>query len=301
MSLEAEHVLALSCVVLVLGPLLHAVARRAPASLRALDGFVLVSVGGLVLLDIVPAAYLWLGWGAVVLAVAGFVLPTVADGRIGSSRSHRAALWIALGGLAIHAAADGLGMALARTAGPGPGHAHSLEMAIVLHRIPVGIGVWWVWGAERRASAAVALVVIAVATSIGFWSGEASAEWVHSSWIGGVQAFVGGLLLHVVHHTGEHAEDKSVWSGLGGLVALVLLIAILGEHVGDRDGVWGAPGEVLAGALSSLGDVGRVVAGGLTLLGLALFVRRGPRSLLGSLRGRGRRRQGHAHGRSDDR
>jgi hypothetical protein len=78
-----NHALLLSSLGLLgSGPLFARWSRSRPTLLTFIDGFVLVSLGGLVLLDVVPHALATADVLVFVCMLAGFTLPALADRRL---------------------------------------------------------------------------------------------------------------------------------------------------------------------------------------------------------------------------
>ncbi len=215
--------LVLSIVALALGPSIVALAGARSWVLALVDGFVIVTIGGIALIHILPNALLSCGAWAFVGAAAGLFGPMLLerkghahhdDVRGGDAAHHRPALALALLGIAMHAFLDGSAFA---ENGDGHGHDHGahgsaelLGLAVVLHRIPEGLAIWWLVRPRRGGvkTAIFALSVVAAATVLGARFGD---ELVHGS--GGavfsfVQAVVAGSLLHVVIH---HAPPSVAW------------------------------------------------------------------------------------------
>ncbi|MHC5064007.1 MAG: ZIP family metal transporter [Planctomycetota bacterium] len=137
--------LLLSILALALGPVFVALAKRLRSTATALDAFVLVAVGGLVLLHILPESILQGGWPALACGLVGFFAPVLTDRlfRPGQRGVLGVVLVLALTGLAAHSVLDGIGLTVEDAAG----HEHELlAWAIILHRLPVGIGIWWIVG-----------------------------------------------------------------------------------------------------------------------------------------------------------
>jgi uncharacterized membrane protein YraQ (UPF0718 family) len=221
-----------------LGPPLCALIKRHPHSFSILDGFVFVSMSGLIFFGLLPEVLHSGGWPSLVFAALGLFLPTWVEKRFhGLERNtHRAALAIGLLGLLIHEVVDGVALSVSGTvpidpnaAGAllGQGHAHvhdhaagldahhpiDLPLAVVLHRLPVAITVWWL--VERnfgKFSAAATLVLMGLATVLGYSFGESSRSWIEGTGAAWFQAFVVGSLLHVVVHR-LHRPPRSESAG----------------------------------------------------------------------------------------
>ena len=65
-----SHLLLASLLALAIGPILHQLARVKGTMLAALDGFVYVAIGGVVLLHIVPESYELAGWWTLLALLA---------------------------------------------------------------------------------------------------------------------------------------------------------------------------------------------------------------------------------------
>lgn len=251
-------ILAVSCAALVLGPLLHAAARRERVTMAALDSFVLVAVAGLVALEIVPRALALAGWPAFVALLAGLAGPAIAEGplRMAAGGTHRAALTLAIVGMALHAFTDGLALASAHLEG---GHSHGLEVAVIAHQVPVAVAVWWLLSPAGYLVAAGSLALLAVATVLGYVFADASFAALDAGWLGLFQAIVGGLLLHVVGHRSQGTGDRKarIGAAFGGLFGLGLLVALASESHGADD--------PLARTLAALGELLRDSAPALLL------------------------------------
>ncbi|NVB40580.1 permease [Pseudenhygromyxa sp. WMMC2535] len=246
MSLVDAHgeLMLIACIAaLALGPALHWLATRASRIFSLIDGFVVVGVLGLALLEIVPAGIEGAGWMGVLAIVAGLLLPRLLEPRLGGRQTHTAAAWIALAGLAVHALTDGMAVGGSHMHG---NSGHALEWAVILHRVPMGLAVWWMLtGPERggQRAAGLALATIAVSTIVGFFLVGVVPVFEDELLFGLIQAFVGGLLLHVVSHgvgspSAHRAEAHPLLPGLGGLagLAMVLALFVLPHLSGDGHG-----------------------------------------------------------------
>lgn len=221
--------LAASIAALFVGPVIHRLADRAGRAFSLLDGFVVVAVLGLAMLEIIPAGIEHAGWIAVLAAAAGLLLPTVAERYFGGKPTHRAAAWAAFVGMGLHAFTDGLALV-----GSNAHDGHALGWAVVLHQVPAGLAVWWMLtspGGARQRDGLVALSMIAAATVLGFVFGETTTLLDDSGIVGVFEAFVGGLLLHVVSHgigskSSRRAAEHRVVTGIGGLLGLAVVLGL---------------------------------------------------------------------------
>jgi len=228
--------LLLSLLALAVGPLCYWLARSTGHVLAGMDGFVYVTMGGLVLLHIMPESFALAGWAALIAGVAGLVLPGLVEHRLVSRahQAHSAALVLGLVAIGLHAFLDGLALVV------GPHHhvdgaGYMLPVAVILHRLPVGLTIWLLVRPQYgpRAAAAV-LGLIAVCTALGFAAGEPVHEAMASSFRGVFQAGLAGSLLHVLVHRSypvPSGDGASRWaSGLGALAGVALLGGITTTH-----------------------------------------------------------------------
>lgn len=196
--------LIISIAALGFGPLIARSGSSNQAFRSALDGFVTIGVGGLVLTHILPPSIQAGGLAAWLFVAAGMVMPTaierVQHGNIRTA--HAAALALAFLALSLHAMSDGVVLSLADRQS---GWAFSTALAVVLHRIPVGIAVWvFLRGAKGLRWVLGVFAVIALNTLLGFVAGGWVIELMQDASFAWFQAFVAGSLLHVIFHAHEH-------------------------------------------------------------------------------------------------
>jgi uncharacterized membrane protein YraQ (UPF0718 family) len=233
-----------SIVALAVGPLIYWGCRRYGGALAGLDGFIFISMGGLILIDVLPTVVEHGGWASFAFVAAGLVGPTLLEHgfRGASGHTHFAALMLGLVGLGLHAAFDGvfLGGGTAIEDHHGHGHAmSSLPVAIILHRVPVGLTVWWLMRRNYGVFAAIAVLgLIALSTIGGNLLGDVLADGASSVGMAWFQAFVAGSLLHVVIHRPHQDEgdcggcgpvpgSERLYAGIGGVLGLGLLAPFL--------------------------------------------------------------------------
>jgi hypothetical protein len=242
--------LGLALLLVALGPAVYAVARRRQVVLSTLDGFVLAAVGVLVVVHILPEGIATGGWPAVLAAVLGLAAPLLMEHFAGHAheRAHGMVQWLAVAGLLLHAAVDGVALAGgADRVGSG-----KLAQAVLLHRLPVGIALWWMFRPTRGVAVATGvLAAVGLATLAGFFLSEPLTTPLEGSQVAVFQAFVAGSLLHVLVHRYSDGQGGAGWrlaetgGALAGL-ALVLGPALLGAGHGHAHG-HGAGAEMALG------------------------------------------------------
>lgn len=252
LHVSAPLLLGLSALVLVLGPVLLGLASRAAGLLAAVDAFVLVSVGGIVLLDVLPDALHHGGWPAIALLVLGFGGPQLLERLLhrAARAVHLAALGLALVGLVVHATMDGV--VLGATAADGHDMPAQLALAVLLHRLPEGLTIWWLlrpsWGGK---AAAAVLTLVGLATAAGMRLAEHNPHLHEAEPLALFQVFVAGSLLHVILHRPHpllaqtHTRGWQWPAGLGGLTGIAVVGLILSGHDHTHDHLSAQAGESL--------------------------------------------------------
>jgi uncharacterized membrane protein YraQ (UPF0718 family) len=229
-----------SLLALVVGPLLFRLADRAHWALLALDGFIMATVAGLVLVHIVPHSVTLAGPWALVLAVAGFLGPGLLEHHLhrAARTTHVATLALACVGLLVHEFFDGVALGV-----PASGHVHGdegsiLAIAVVLHRLPVAVTVWWLLRSSiGPRMAALTLCGLGLATVAGFAFAGAVAPLMEDAWVGFLQCLVGGSLLHVVIHRPPSLPAPPstgrghVYAGLGALLGVLVVGGLSDNHL----------------------------------------------------------------------
>lgn len=229
----------ISIAALALGPVAYHLADRARSTLTVLDGFIFVTIGGLITLSVLPESLRSGGGLSLAFVMAGFAGPTVAEKvfRGAAKGTHVAALVLGLFGLALHALLDGIALGqgdAATTAQSG-----SLAVAVVVHRFPVGLTIWWLLRPPFGTRiAGLALGSVVGATALGFFlSAPLLGAGVSAAALAWFQAFMAGSLMHVVFHRphlnghahGARPAAQSVnrLEGAGAILALLLLGVVL--------------------------------------------------------------------------
>jgi len=233
----------LSLVALALAPLLHRLARSARSAIDALDGFVLVTISGIVLLHIIPHSVESQGWIALLVALAGLLGPGMTERIMGklAKPAHLLAVLLAVAAVAVHTFMDGAALG-GSVAAEGQEQSQTFAIAVILHRLPEGLMIWWLVQPSFGAWAAAGLLaLVGASTTGGYFGGSAVLVGAAPQWITLFQALVAGSLLHVVVHRPHPAVVASersanrLWSGIGALGGLAALAAIFGAHGGDTE------------------------------------------------------------------
>ncbi|NVJ59271.1 MAG: hypothetical protein HWE27_02720 [Gammaproteobacteria bacterium] len=208
--------LILSIAVLAIAPLLAKWFDRSPAFEHLLSTFLLVVLGGIVLVELLPLSIQNGGWISVPLALLGLTGPSLIEKvfRKVADSTHQITLLIGFSGLLLHTMADGASL-------NDFSHLSSaskwLPLAIVLHRVPVALSVLWIIRPVFGFKAVwFALSTIAIFTVFGFILGVELEAAMNSSSFAWLQAFVSGTLLHVLlhrphrhHHEHEHEHEHA--------------------------------------------------------------------------------------------
>src|SRR5690349_22469369 len=182
-------------VALAAGPALYAAARASARTQAFLDGFVVVSIAGLVAFEVAPHTVEAGGVGSLAFLAAGVFGPTVLERgfRRAERQMHIGTLLLAMAGLVLHALADGVVLA------PGAAADWALPAAVVIHSLPVGMAVWWLLAPHFGAGPPLlALLATAAGTIAGYRYGAALEELFSAQAWAWCQSLVAGTILHVI-------------------------------------------------------------------------------------------------------
>ncbi len=199
--------LVISVAALLIGPLLARIFEQQPGVNRFLDGFILVSIGGIAVTHLLPEAVIEIGGMALVMVLLGALLPYLAERafHIYERATHSSVLVLALSGILMHTLLDGMALSQASTE---HGAGRALAFAVILHRLPVGLLIWWALKPYSGIKVILSvLILMSLSTIAGFSLGGMEISLVHSSAITYFQALVTGSLLHVLFH--RHLHQKT--------------------------------------------------------------------------------------------
>ena len=219
--------LGLSIAALLLGPAIYAFGRRNAVVRHILDGFIFITIAGIICVHIIPEALDIGGWLALLFLAIGIVFPVIIErGYHGAfHNAHLLVLIVAAIGLVIHAIADGIALL--------PQEGGNLAYAVILHRLPVGMAIWWSVRPNLGLTVAIlAFAAISIATAAAYVLGAPMVELAEARSIAYVQAFVSGSLIHVVafgvtHDHGGHIEPAATAQDWGYRVGILLGLFVL--------------------------------------------------------------------------
>ncbi|WP_417450124.1 hypothetical protein [Kordiimonas sp.] len=229
-----DWALALSVIVLLAAPLLARLVARAPHIKGALDGFVLITVLGLITLTLLPEAIAHGGLWGLAIAVIGFALPWIAEFLFhrAEEMTHRIVLLAASLALVVHAASDGAILALAHESTAG----NFVATGILLHRVGVAIAVWWLLRPVLSTTGGLLVLAgLGAMTVVGYFIALFAGEWYNLPLVGYWQAFAAGSLLHVVLHPLEDhsqtpSKDTLPAHRLGTALGLLFVLSLIAAH-----------------------------------------------------------------------
>ena len=197
--------LILSITALLLGPVVYWLSRRHPVSRQILDGFIFITIAGIICVNIIPESLEIGGLMAALFLVLGIAFPVVVERGFHGAlhQAHVLVLIIAALGLVIHAIVDGIALL--------PMEGNNLASAVILHRLPVGMAIWWSLRPSLGLPVAIgAFATIIVASTAAYLLGASSVALAEAQSIAYVQAFVSGSLIHIVAFGVTHEHDKHI-------------------------------------------------------------------------------------------
>lgn len=197
--------LALSILALLLGPAVYTIGRRNRTARQILDGFIFITIAGIVTVEIIPDALSTGGGLAFVALGLGLVFPAILERGLHDSfhAAHGLVLALAALGLVIHSALDGIALLPSQNA--------ELAFAVILHRMPIGMAIWWSLRPNLGLTAAiVAFAMIIGASTAAYVIGAPVIDLVEARGVALLQAFISGSLIHIVAFGVSHDHDGHV-------------------------------------------------------------------------------------------
>jgi hypothetical protein len=207
----------LSIAALLAGPFVYALGQRNRAARQFLEGFIFITIAGIVCVHIVPSALTAGGGLALLFLLLGLGFPVALE-RIFDRAVHQAhsfILFIAALGLVLHAFIDGIALTTPdpeSTEGRGLIAAlwsNHLALGVILHRLPVGMAIWWSLRPQFGQNTAVMVfVAIIIATAVSYSYAGPIMALTESRSLAYFQSFVAGSLVHIVAFGASHTHDQ---------------------------------------------------------------------------------------------
>jgi len=221
-------------IALAAGVALVPIAHKRPAWMATLDGFMLVSVGGVLAMGLLPYSFQTAGWAAGLAMAVGLGLPMLLEhGHHHDDHTHDslAFLLITAIGLSVHAFLDG-GALATRHVSDGT-HSQALEMGVLLHRLPMGVMLGMLGGTRKRTQVWFAAAIVAVGTVAGFWVGLEALPMMGIQGLALFQALVAGTLVHVLytHSPIRTPAGHRKANSIGMLAGIICLAAMHTLHL----------------------------------------------------------------------
>lgn len=195
----------LSTLALLLGPAVYTLGRRSRTARQILDGFIFITIAGIVTVNIIPESLEGGGNLAVLFLLLGIAFPVLLERAFHGAfhAAHGVVLVIAALGLIIHSVLDGIALL--------PQSGDELAYAVMLHRLPIGMAIWWSLRPNLGLPAAIAaFVMIIAATAASFVFGAPVVQLAETTSIAYLQAFISGSLIHIVAFGVSHDHDAHV-------------------------------------------------------------------------------------------
>lgn len=236
----------LSVIALVLGPFVYALGQRRPNARQIFDGFIFITIAGIVCVYIIPESIDNGGLYAAAFLLLGLAFPVIVERSFEQSlhEAHGFILVLAVLGLAVHATVDGIALlplgdsavesVQVKSSLVGSLFENQLALGVILHRLPVGMAIWWSVSPSFGKPVALAIFgLIIVATGLAYFLGQTVVDLAEARSVAYFQAFVAGSLVHVVafgvshDHGGEAPPPGREWGyRVGILIGMFLIFTV---------------------------------------------------------------------------
>ena len=195
-----------SIISLFIGPVLYQWLGHGGFAARAVDRLIIAALIVLMAFLLIPESWTELGYWSIVLILAGYLVPGLLEQTIkrAAHTFHIVNLFIALAGLALHAALDGAVLAINQNGATG-----SLSLAIVLHRFGVGMMLWMMVQPVFGKTAAFAVLgFVSLATIGGYLLSDTLLGLESDYAISVVQAIIIGMIVHSLVHRNHGVNHR---------------------------------------------------------------------------------------------
>lgn len=203
------EILLISSGVLLLGPAILSIMVLGNQFINVLKYLIFFAVIFLVVFHLLPDSIELCGWNAMVTFGVGLIIPVWLEKikTIRSTQVHGVVTIISLVGIGFHSLIDGMAISIIDV--DFMSTFTGLPMGIILHRFMVGLTVWGIMKPFYRRRIIFSTLIILIIISIGgFYIGEIIVPETLDSGRGYFQAFVSGMLLHIVFHQSWKVRNK---------------------------------------------------------------------------------------------
>jgi len=209
----------LSTLALLAGPFLYALGQRNHHAHQVFDGFIFISIAGIICVHIIPSALDGGGIWALGFLAMGLLFPVALEKLFNGAllEAHIFILLMAALGLVVHAIVDGVAL-LPLNAHPPLNSSglsdNPLAIGVILHRLPIGMAIWWSLRPHFSTWVAIATyAMIICATAAGYFFSDSVVAMGQTASISYFQAFMAGSLVHIVAFGVTHTHDGHVEPG----------------------------------------------------------------------------------------
>lgn len=228
----------------LLGPVFHSYLVNRRNWNSWMDGFTLASVGGIVLVHLLPEAIQKSGATALVLILIGIFIPRLLE-RFFFRHTKLNSNLILVMGLFLHTLLESAALGNIKSS-----ENSNLGLAILLHRFPVGLLIFSYFKSIHNSKTAYGIVALIIFSSVlGFFSGANLDSLVTEEFSIYLDVFVSATLLHVAldnhsitgdshkhvhgencdHHHHNVVKHSTFFSALGAIVGLGMVVVFIGE------------------------------------------------------------------------
>ena len=194
----------------LLGPVLHTFFLKRRNWNLWMDGFSVASVGGIVLVHLLPEAIEKGGAIAFSLILLGVFVPGVLESWLGET-SEKGGKILLIVGMYLHALTESAALGSVRQEG-----IQALGLAIVLHKFPMGLLLFSFLLKDKGLKIAIFTIIgISIISTFGFFLGSNLQNLISPSYSLYLEIFVSASLLHIAfdsHHSHSNHEENHIHS-----------------------------------------------------------------------------------------
>lgn len=155
-----------------------------------------LSIGYIVLFEILPESFKLLGWIALGVLFIGLLVPLVIEyaAEKATRYTHLIVIILIILGMGLHSFLDGTALIFFSKKGN-----ITIPLLVIAHRFPVGIFIWRLFD-KHPAYAIYSIAYLVLTTLMGFFFGQNIAPLGSNELFAYFEAFIAGSILHVIIH-----------------------------------------------------------------------------------------------------